>query len=288
MINTIALEAHPTMKKSNFQTTTTIAILLLAAGDRVAFGFVSPIGRIPKTSCSHHENNKPKVIRTILDPRLMMSLSTKEKDKEKETKSAILISEEPSQLHRVEVDDHRQFAVSDPHANRSEPSRDLRFTNGRLIVGNNENDEDANNRLENWVDESKHVELVALSIWMAVISAFVLINNFIGPFPSAVIMAVPERTWFFGHMLGGMLFGGGILMTTAIEYMVAETKDASVLQFWFDKVPLLDSAMVLPGLTLAMVSGVSLSVQHCEYVSTLPQCGDFSKCEICLPHKLAK
>lgn len=121
-----------------------------------------------------------------------------------------------------------------------------------------------------WVDESKHVELVGLLLWMASVSTFILVNNFVGPWPNEIIHAVPERLWFLFHMLGGMLFGGGVLLTTAIEFMVARTKNYSVMVFWFDKVPLVDMAIVLPGLTLAIVSGISLAVQHYGSLGTSP------------------
>ena len=39
-------------------------------------------------------------------------------------------------------------------------------------------------------------------------------------------------------MIGGMLFGGGIILTTCIERAVAKSNDSKVLQFWFTKVPL--------------------------------------------------
>ena len=112
---------------------------------------------------------------------------------------------------------------------------------------------------ETWVDESKHVELVGLLAWMGSISAFILMNNFMGPWPAS-LQHVPERIYFLGHMLGAMLFGGGIVLTTCIEWMVAKNKNPAVMQFWFDKVPLLDMALVLPGLTLSMVSGTVLTI----------------------------
>lgn len=64
-----------------------------------------------------------------------------------------------------------------------------------------------------WVDESKKVELILLGIWGVSISAFILINNFYGPWP-LFMKTIPERTFFLGHMVGGMLFGGGIILTT--------------------------------------------------------------------------
>lgn len=64
-----------------------------------------------------------------------------------------------------------------------------------------------------WVDESKKIELILLGIWGVSISAFILINNFYGPWP-LFMKTIPERTFFLGHMVGGMLFGGGIILTT--------------------------------------------------------------------------
>ena len=112
---------------------------------------------------------------------------------------------------------------------------------------------------ENWELDSKVVELVGLGIWMVGLSGFIFANNWIGPWP-AFMKDIPERVFFTGHMLGGMLFGGGIIMTTALEWLVTKNKNPTVLMFYFDKVPLLDMALVLPGLTLAMFSGTGLTI----------------------------
>lgn len=110
-----------------------------------------------------------------------------------------------------------------------------------------------------WIDESKKVELIVLGIWAVSISAFILVNNFSGPWP-LFMKTVPERTFFLSHMIGGMLFGGGIILTTCIERLVAKSQDPRVLQFWFDKVPELDGLIVVPALTISMVSGTGLSI----------------------------
>lgn len=107
--------------------------------------------------------------------------------------------------------------------------------------------------------EAKKIELIALGIWGISISAFILINNFVGPWP-AVMKTVPERVFFLNHMIGGMLFGGGIILTTCIERLVAKSSNPPVLQFWFDKVPILDSLIVVPALTVSMISGTGLSI----------------------------
>jgi hypothetical protein len=112
-----------------------------------------------------------------------------------------------------------------------------------------------------WVDESKKIELILLGIWGVSISAFILINNFYGPWP-LFMKTIPERTFFLGHMVGGMLFGGGIILTTCIERLVAKSQNPTVLQFWFDKVPELDGLIVVPALTVSMISGTGLSIRR--------------------------
>lgn len=65
-----------------------------------------------------------------------------------------------------------------------------------------------------------------------------------------------------------MLFAGGILLTTFFEWLVVDVassntsqeKTSTVLSFWFDQVPMFDAAVVLPGLTLALIAGIGLSV----------------------------
>lgn len=123
-------------------------------------------------------------------------------------------------------------------------------TNGLVIDESSEGD---------WLDESKKVELILLAVWGISISAFILINNFTGPWP-LFMKTVPERVFFLSHMVGGMLFGGGIILTTCIERLVAKSANAPVLQFWFDKVPLLDGLIVVPALTVSMISGTGLSI----------------------------
>ena len=149
------------------------------------------------------------------------------------------------------------------------------------------------------IDDEKKFELIALGIWGVSISAFILINNFYGPWPT-FMKAVPgqfdrslrssfrlflqlegqflltpciilsERAFFLGHMIGGMMFGGGIIMTTLIERAVAKSNDASVLQFWFDKVPILDSLVVVPALTVSMISGSGLAITRYGGLNVAP------------------
>ena len=122
---------------------------------------------------------------------------------------------------------------------------------------------------ENWELDANLIELAFLAVWMGGLSGFIFANNWIGPWPS-VMTQIPERIFFTFHMIGGMLFGGGVIMTTGLEYLVTKNKRPEVLQFYFDKVPLLDSAVVLPGLTIAMISGTGLSITRYGSLGTAP------------------
>jgi len=53
-----------------------------------------------------------------------------------------------------------------------------------------EDDDDAR-----WEDVSKKLELIGLGVWLLGISGFILVNNFVGPWP-AVMKEIPERTFF--------------------------------------------------------------------------------------------
>jgi hypothetical protein len=113
-------------------------------------------------------------------------------------------------------------------------------------------------------------EILGLAAWMGALSSFLLVNNFAGPFPANIATAVPVKTWGLMHGVGGMLFGGGIILTTCIEWLVTNSKNKSVWNFWFKKVPDLDSKIVLPALTASIVSGTALSVDHYNSLSQAP------------------
>jgi uncharacterized membrane protein len=102
------------------------------------------------------------------------------------------------------------------------------------------------------------VELAGLAVWIGAMTTFLLRNNFVGPWP-AIISTVPEDVWLFIHALAGMFFGGGIILTTCVEWLVAKSKNPSVLTFWFEQVPGLDLSIVLPAISVAIVSGTGLA-----------------------------
>ena len=113
-------------------------------------------------------------------------------------------------------------------------------------------------------------EIIGLTAWMGALSAFLLINNYVGPFPANIATAVPVKAWGLMHGVGGMLFGGGIILTTCIEWLVTNARNKSVWNFWFKKVPDLDSKIVLPALTASIVSGTALAVDHYDSLAQAP------------------
>lgn len=123
--------------------------------------------------------------------------------------------------------------------------------------------------VENWEHDSKMVELVGLGTWITALSSFIVINNFVGPWPD-FMSAVPRGAWGLTHAISGMLFGGGIILTTAFEWLVTNNKNRAVLSFYFDKVPFLDSIVVLPALTAAIISGVGLSIAKYDGLGLAP------------------
>jgi hypothetical protein len=84
---------------------------------------------------------------------------------------------------------------------------------------------------KNTVDDADHVGAIGLSIWMVSLCAFVFANDFTGPWPQSIYDTVPERIWFLGHVIGGMLFGGGVIVTTYAEWLVVRSKDLEVMTF---------------------------------------------------------
>lgn len=109
---------------------------------------------------------------------------------------------------------------------------------------------------------SQLTEYLGLGTWITSLSSFLLVNNYIGPWPANLLASIPVKAFGLTHAVAGMLFGGGIILTTLLEWLAVGSKDASVLQFYFDKVPKLDAFVVLPSLTFSILSGVGLAVDH--------------------------
>ena len=127
-------------------------------------------------------------------------------------------------------------------------------------------------------------DLAGVAVWIVPISAFVLQNNFVGPWPETLLYSLSVRQWALLHAISGMLFSGTILVSTFIEWIVvnnaiatAKSKDkndqkvtTNILKFWFATVPQLDANIVLPALSLAMLSGVSQAAYNYGTLANSP------------------
>jgi len=112
--------------------------------------------------------------------------------------------------------------------------------------------------------------LIGLGTWTAAITGFLVTNYVSGPWPAGLVK-VHRQTWAFIHAISSMLFGGTIIVSTLIEWLVARSQSPSVLKFWFLTVPSLDSAVVVPALTGSIVSGVMQAAQNYGNLASAPK-----------------
>lgn len=120
-------------------------------------------------------------------------------------------------------------------------------------------------------EKSKKKRSIAVTLWIHVISVFVLVNYRLEHCWPAALAAVSFSKLSLIHAISAMLFSGSIVTTTVLEWMVVKSRDATVQQFWFDKVPQVEKWIVLPALTGSMVSGVAQAFQNYGGVRHAPR-----------------
>jgi hypothetical protein len=106
--------------------------------------------------------------------------------------------------------------------------------------------------------ELARVASFGIVLWASWVVAFLLINynGATSPWPSA-LTALDVRTWALVHAVSGSLFAGGIFTTTFLEWLVFRSPSRAVQEFWFSSATKAEAALVLPGLTGLLVSGVA-------------------------------
>jgi hypothetical protein len=118
---------------------------------------------------------------------------------------------------------------------------------------------------------SKAPQYIGLGLLLSSVTAFILINRFVGPWPASIIYAVPEEYWLIFHYLGATLFAGSIILTTCMEWLVASSNIPAVQKFWFERVPVLDLAIVVPGVVTALVAGTAVADWRYGGLATSPK-----------------
>ena len=140
----------------------------------------------------------------------------------------------------------------------SRPQRRL-ACDAKLSDGSSRGDPSSTERDEETNDVFA-VPSVAYLLWGSSIGVFLMTNYFwaASPWPS-FLTAVDVRTWALLHALSGMLFAGGVFTTAFVEWLVFKADSKPVDDFWFAAASKSEWAIVLPGLTGSLVSGVAQS-----------------------------
>lgn len=108
------------------------------------------------------------------------------------------------------------------------------------------------------------VQYMTLGVSLLSVSAFILVNKFVGPWPVPMFEALPDKYWLLIHYVSGTMFAGTIVVSAILENMVTSAKSQEnfkdqLLQFWFERVPQMDAQLVLPSIVLLLVSGTANS-----------------------------
>lgn len=113
-----------------------------------------------------------------------------------------------------------------------------------------------------------------LLVWLHAIVGFVVWNYYTtsGLWPS-FFLDIPGRVWSLLHALSAMVFAGGIITTTLLEWQLpsmmtgSTTKDKSMLLQWLWQV---ESKLVLPAVSMSLVSGVVQAFDKYTSLRTAP------------------
>lgn len=114
-----------------------------------------------------------------------------------------------------------------------------------------------------------------LLIWLHAVSIFVVVNYMRPTLHPGFLLMIPRNVWSLIHALSAMVFAGGIVTTTLLEWNLPyignkmeeqrqqNNKSGAVLLNWLWQV---ESRLVLPAVTMSLISGVA---QSFHYYATL-------------------
>ena len=147
---------------------------------------------------------------------------------------------------------------------------------------------------------------VVVTLWIHLISIFVVVNSSTrittpaaaGCWPAVMATRVSLSVWRFLHAVAAMVFAGSIVTTTVVEWNVVRSwynnsnfhrnnnnnnasstsrgADSSspeewLLRFWFVTASSVEQWLVLPALTLSIVSGVAQAAITYQHLSLAPR-----------------
>lgn len=117
--------------------------------------------------------------------------------------------------------------------------------------------------------------VLGLVTWFTTLSYFIVQNYKFGPWPTKLPTLLPKRGWVLIHALASMLFSGGIILSTILEWSIISGRASAnpqVVRFWFSDgtVSLVQKAIVLPALTLTIISGMAQAAMDYGCMSASP------------------
>lgn len=118
------------------------------------------------------------------------------------------------------------------------------------------------------------IEKRILLVWFHAVIGFVVWNYYATSslWPS-FFLDIPVRVWSLLHALSAMVFAGGIITTTLLEWQLPSmmigttTKDQSKLLQWLWQV---ESKLVLPAVSMSLISGVAQAFNNYTSLRAAP------------------
>jgi hypothetical protein len=98
---------------------------------------------------------------------------------------------------------------------------------------------------------------LVVTAWVHVVTIFIIVNYRQQTCWPAFLVRIPFQTLSLLHAISAMLFAGSIMTTTLLEWIVVTSRDRAVNIFWFDQAPRVEKWVVLPALSVSIVSGVA-------------------------------
>lgn len=110
---------------------------------------------------------------------------------------------------------------------------------------------------------------IGISAWFSSLSYFIFRNYKIGPwFP----VTLGKQTWVFLHAICNMLFTGGIVLSTILEWRVVSNENPEVVKYWFiNACSHIDKFIVLPALTVSIIAGFAQTALDYGSMKTAPK-----------------
>jgi hypothetical protein len=118
---------------------------------------------------------------------------------------------------------------------------------------------------------------LGLGTWFFSLSYFIVRNYRIGPW--IPLPSIGKQVWVLVHAISNTFFAGGIVLSTLLEWLIVReansspTRNPEVIMFWFTGkgASKIDKVVVLPALTLSLVSGFAQAANDYGSMTAAPK-----------------